>query len=92
MDELGEIEVQRMKHNAFSVCKEVAGRIDGSVAPNGYMEGYVSSDMDDLFYWATPYLKKYLEMKDHRDLKLPGVHYYTELCNFIKNHIRIGEK
>ena len=42
MEDLVSLEIETMKLNAFKVCHEVADRIDGAIAPDGYMKVYES--------------------------------------------------
>eukprot|EP00794_Sanderia_malayensis_P016501 gene16501-18141_t len=41
-------EYDRMKYNAFQVCEELTCRIDGAVAPGGFMKAYTSDSAEDL--------------------------------------------
>ena len=86
--EFEEKEKKRMKSNAFKVCEEVASRIDGAPAPDGYLKGLVTNDLDDLFFWYTKYLKMYIGSF----VISPGYHYYDSLGRFISSHCRKGDK
>lgn len=93
IDELEKNETDRMKFNAFKVCEEVAQRIDGEVAPQGFMKAYCTEDLKDLFFWDTRYLRDYLANKDAKNSKtMPGSHYYKSLQAFMDQHTRKGEK
>ena len=87
--ELEELDLERMKFNAFRVAEEVSERIDCSVAPDGFMKSFVTRPADKLFYWDKEYLTNYLERKNKI---VPGYNYYSKLENFSKAHIRIGNK
>ena len=88
--QLEDIELQRMKFNAFKVADEVAQRIDGGVAPDGLMKSFTSKDADHLFYWVKRYLMDYVERKNN-DV-VPGYKYHSKLEEFSKKHVTIGEK
>ena len=82
-------EERRMKHNAFMVCEEIAARIDGNVAPNGYMKAYPSKKVENLFYWDSEYLGNFL--KDIH-CEVPGAGFYNMLKRYMDSHAKIGEK
>ena len=42
-------ELNRMKHNAFKMCEEVSQRVDGGMAPGGYIKAWVTPDENSLF-------------------------------------------
>ena len=75
-EEVETCELSRMKYNAFKVCEEASQRVDGGVAPGGYIKGWVTPDEDSLFFWDQKHLHHYLANKD----------------NFMKNHFVMGEK
>ena len=88
--QLEELELERMKFNAFKVADEVAERIDCGVAPDGYMKSFASKDADKLFYWDKCYLLGFIERKNNQ--VVPGYNYYSKLEAFSKKHVTIGEK
>ena len=69
-------EFNRMKHNAFKVCEEVSQRVDGGVAPGGYIKAWVTPDKDN----------------NQSEVSFPGENYYRKVENFMKDHFRMGEK
>ena len=71
--QLEELELERMKFNAFKVADEVAERIDCGVAPDGYMKSFASKDADKLFYWDKCYLLGFIERKNNQ--VVPGYNY-----------------
>ncbi|CAB4043545.1 Transient receptor potential cation channel subfamily A member 1 [Paramuricea clavata] len=77
-----ELELERMKFNAFKVAEEVAERIDCGVAPDGYMKSFASKDADKLFYWDKCYLLGFTERKNNE--VVPGYNYYSKLEAFSK--------
>jgi len=91
--ELEELEEERMKFNAFKVCDEVTGRLDGAVAPDGYMHAWTSSDKSELFFWDQKYLLNYANNKDKlTKVDIPGENYYRKLDVFKELHFLAGEK
>ena len=89
-----------MKLNAFKVCHEVADRIDGAIAPDGYMKVYESLCYmwDRVFFWNSKYLKHYTAHKDQNKMIVTGINLINKkldwylLCN--KNRVthRVTEK
>ena len=80
-----------MKFNAFKVCEEVSDRIEGAVAPHGYLKSFVTPEHEELFFWDKEYLRRYIDEKDKKKI-VPGYHFYTKLDNFMAKHFRKGEK
>ena len=91
-DDLEESEHSRMRSNAFSVCKELSLRMDGAVAPGGYMKAFVSYEKHKMFFNDEKSLKEYINAPENRKLSLPGGYYYSYLETFISKHFEIGEK
>ncbi len=87
--QIEELDLDRMKFNAFRVAEEVSERIDCSVAPDGFMKSFVTKPADEMFYWDKEYLTNYLERKN---TVVPGHNYYSKVEDFSKAHIRIGNK
>ena len=56
MEDLVNFEIERMKFNAFKVFHEVADRING-VASSGYMKGYATCGIEDLYFGTQNTLK-----------------------------------
>ena len=50
---------------ALQVAKEVSDRIDGAVAPDGFMKNFVSSTADQLFYWDKHYLTDFMDRNNN---------------------------
>eukprot|EP00112_Aurelia_sp_Birch-Aquarium-sp1_P004821 Seg1546.11 transcript_id=Seg1546.11/GoldUCD/mRNA.D3Y31 product="hypothetical protein" protein_id=Seg1546.11/GoldUCD/D3Y31 len=89
-EELEQIELERMKFNAYKVSNEVSQRIDGAVAPDGYLKSFVTNDEKSLFFWDQHHLKQFTERK--QDEIVPGHNYYLKVENFMELHVRSGEK
>ena len=64
--DLEALETEQMRINAFKVCEEVALRIDGAVAPGGFLKAVVSNDMDGLFFWDRNILVAYISHKNSK--------------------------
>ena len=75
---------------AFQVAKEVSDRIDGAVAPDGFMKSFVSSTADQLFYWDKHYLTDFMDRNNN--MIFPGHNYFSKIERFLENHARIGDK
>jgi hypothetical protein len=88
--QLEELELERIKFNAFKVADGVAERIDCGVAPDGYMKSFASKDAHELFYWDKRYLLDYVERKNNE--VVAGYNYYSKLEDFSEKHVTIGEK
>ena len=92
-EEVETCELSRMKYNAFKVCEEASQRVDGGVAPGGYIKGWVTPDEDSLFFWDQKHLHHYLANKDNQsEVSIPRENYYRKVENFMKNHFVMGEK
>ena len=92
-EEVETCELNKMKYNAFKVCEEVSHRVDGGVAPGGYIKAWVTPDEDSLFFWDQKRLHHYLANKDNQsEVSIPGENYYRKVENFMKNHFVMGEK
>ena len=85
-------ELKRMEYNAFKVSEEIALRIDGAVAPGGYMKSYVSSNVKELFFVDTEYLHQFLNSSTEKRKLCPGTHHFQKIENFIENHVNKGAK
>ena len=83
--QLEELDLERMKFNAFQVAEEVLQRM----APHGFMKSFVTKSADKMFYWDKEYLINYLERKN---VAVPGHNYYSKIEHFSKAHIRMGSK
>lgn len=82
-----------MKYNAFKVCEEVATRVDGAVAPGGFLKAFVSTDISELFFWDKEYLTNYIANSTKKTITLvPGYHYYKKIDTFLGSHFIKGEK
>lgn len=88
--QLEEIELDKMKFNAFEVVKEVADRVDGAIALDGYMTNFVRSTKDDLFYWDKKYLNDFIHRKPATVVQ--GHNYYSNLEGYSRRHVRTGDK
>ena len=88
--ELEEMELKRMKNNAFYVAKEVAERVDGDVAPGGYIKSFVTLQENKLFFWDKKYLAAFTERKLSE--VVPGHNYFSKIEEFTKLHVVVGEK
>lgn len=86
--QLEELDLERMKFNAFQVAEEVSERIDCSVAPDGFMKSFVTMTADKMFYWDKEYLTNYPERKN---VAVPGHNYYSKIEHFSKAHIKMGK-
>ena len=53
-------ETERMRLNAFKVCKEIASRIDGAPAPDVYLKGLLGYEVLENAHWFQ-FNQKYLE-------------------------------
>ena len=84
------MELERMKNNAFHVAKEVAERVDGGVAPGGYIKSFVTLEEDKLFFWDKKYLTAFTERKPSE--VVPGQNYFSKVEEFTKLHAVVGEK
>ena len=88
--ELGSYEVERMQYNAFTTADEITSRIDGNVAPNGYLKAYCSPKKSDLFFWDTEFLCGYIDKKVK---DAPGYNFYNYIEQVVMDkHCRIGQK
>ena len=85
-------ELNRMKYNAFEVCNELTTRIDGAVMPDGFMKAYTSYEKEDLFFNNHQYIKDFISSSLTTRKNTPGAHYFTDVTNFLENHIDIGQK
>ena len=47
-EEVETCKLNRMKCNAFKVCKDVSQRVDGDVAPGGCIKAWVTPDKDSI--------------------------------------------
>eukprot|EP00794_Sanderia_malayensis_P001529 gene1529-1692_t len=88
--DLGDIEHEKMKHNAFKVAGEVAESIDCAVSPGGFMKSFVTKDLNNLFFWDKSYLVNYLEKK--KNDVVPGQNYFLKLERFMQLHFVTGCK
>ena len=92
-EEVETCKLSRMKYNAFKVCEEASQRVDGGVAPGGYIKGWVTPDEDSLFFWDQKHLHPYLTNKDNQsEVSIPGETYYRKIKKYMKNHFIMGEK
>ena len=53
LEELEQSELERMEYNAFKVSTKICSRIDGARGPGGYLKAYVSSKLDELFFFRS---------------------------------------
>ena len=67
---------------AFQVAKEVSDRIDGAVAPDGFMKSCVSSTADQLFYWDKHYLTNFMDRNNN--MIFPGHSYFSKIERFLE--------
>ncbi len=87
---LEELEMERMRLNAFKVAHKVSERIDCAVAPEGFMKSFVSCEKQHLFFWDKVYLNDFFG-KNHNAI-VPGHNYVSKLEIFSGKHVIIGEK
>ncbi len=87
---LEELEMERMRLNAFKVAHKVSERIDCAVAPEGFMKSFVSWEKQQLFFWDKVYLNDFFG-KNHNAI-VPGHNYVSKLEIFSGKHVIIGEK
>ena len=80
-----------MRFNAFKICEEVSDRIEGAVAPDGYLKSFVTPEHEELFFWDKEYLRRYIDEKDKKKI-VPGYHFYNKLDNFMAKNFRKSEK
>eukprot|EP00794_Sanderia_malayensis_P003753 gene3753-4275_t len=91
LDEMEQHEYDRMKYNAFQVCEELTCRIDGAVAPGGFMKAYTSDSAEDLFFKNHKSLKEFIS-KAGSGKPCPGQNYFHSLKTFMETHMETGEK
>ena len=86
--EIGNLEADRMKLNAFRVCEEVSFPLKGDTGPGGYLKSYVTKELGELFLFDEEYLDNHLPEPYSI---VPGSNYYRKLKQFINNRCRKGE-
>ena len=87
VQEIENLEADRMKFNAFRVCEEVSFRLDGATGPGGYLRSYVTKELGELFFFDKEYLDNYLSKPINI---VPGCYYYRKLQQFMGSHCRKG--
>ena len=92
LEEMQAAEEKRMLYNASMVCKDVASRLDGAVAPNGFMRSFTTLSTEDLFFNDREYLDLFFAKGISERLQSPGGHYYNKLMVFLETHCHVGEK
>lgn len=92
LEELQAAEEKRMVHNARMVCKEIQSKLDGAVAPNGYMKAFTNLSTEELFFNDAEFLDMFLSKGVRERPESPGGHYYAKVLSFLKSHCHAGEK
>lgn len=92
LPEYEKLEEERMRKNAWRVAEELAERVDGEPAPNGFIKCKVTQKENERFLWDSEYLEKYSSVKSESGKEvIPGHGYYKKLEEFIELHFQIGE-
>ena len=89
-NDVEELELKRMKFNAFKVCEEVSQRLDRATGPGGYLKSFVTDSLDKLFFFDKEYVDEYLSKPKNATVLV--CNYYQNLERFLENHCQKREK
>ena len=85
VDEMRELEAEKVERNAWRVAQDVVSRIAGEPGPAGdCMNAFVANRKEQQFFFNTEYIQQYYAVKSEtRKVKVPGNNYFKKIDDFI---------